>query len=1006
MTPLFDSLARWLADYYLLSSALLFLAVLSLLAVKQPANRRAMTQSTLIALIMLAALCAIPGWSLLNLTAAPRPAAISESARTLPNDPNPFSATTNSSDPISPVVIDTSPALNAHHPAVPPIVPAPFTKTPWTSVAVFAWITGAAATLAWLAIGMYAANGLLRDAQPAPPVFLVMLQDLERESHRRPAKLLTSSRIDVAVALGVWHPAVLLPADWLRTQSPDDLRTVLAHEAAHVRNHDLQWLAVSRVLTVLLWANPLFWLLRRRIRLDQEVLADAAAAELTSRERYAERLVALAHIAATRPTTHLVSAVGLWEGPSQLRRRVSMLLDERFTVLRSCTRQWRIAAVLVAFVSALALSTLTFQPAGRAEAQSQATANEQLTPTADAVAPAADDVKSRPRPNTIAGRVVDENGQSLARIEVFLFRLRYADSTRKLISQQATDADGRFKFDNVIDISKEFPDGKFRSGNPNREEFMQIILRSEGKVTEQRLYERSIVAQWGRVERVTVKPAATLRGQITSPNGKPVEGALVSFGTLSPALWEGAMSARTDDDGNYQIDDIAPFELQQYREQIAEQRRRLEKESREAKGMYDALFISPPGLRVEYPDFAVKRVSVEQIPGRADVRLEPAAVLEGRVVFGPSGDPAVDARVEANTSHTNKRQVPPEQMPPTHKAVVRTDENGNYRFTTLPADTYDLSADLPGWVNVGVNNITVEAEKMTTAPDLTLSKGGVISVRLVDSKIKKPIDIPADTAAAIAAHQLPLQRLSRPVFEPFVPSNAEKRFELRTPPGTRLVWVGGVHVGRDRRWLGVTQFVGEPSIEVDVVEGQTVDVDMPVVDVSDASKAGLAVTGTVAIAPRNNIRQKPREAIESLSRTLKVQPDNVHALLDRALAFEIVGELGKAVADYEKVIELKPDGIGNLIAHNNLAYLLSTAPDDSIRNGKRAVELAKRAQQRSAEPSADILDTLAAAYAEAGNFEEAVKTQQQAIEMKPESAKFREHLELYQAKKPLRQTPP
>jgi tetratricopeptide (TPR) repeat protein len=204
----------------------------------------------------------------------------------------------------------------------------------------------------------------------------------------------------------------------------------------------------------------------------------------------------------------------------------------------------------------------------------------------------------------------------------------------------------------------------------------------------------------------------------------------------------------------------------------------------------------------------------------------------------------------------------------------------------------------------------------------------------------------------------------------------------------------------------VTQFVGEPSIEVDVVEGQTVDVDMPVVDVSDASKAGLAVTGTVAIAPRNNIRQKPREAIESLSRTLKVQPDNVHALLDRALAFEIVGELGKAVADYEKVIELKPDGIGNLIAHNNLAYLLSTAPDDSIRNGKRAVELAKRAQQRSAEPSADILDTLAAAYAEAGNFEEAVKTQQQAIEMKPESAKFREHLELYQAKKPLRQTPP
>ena len=44
------------------------------------------------------------------------------------------------------------------------------------------------------------------------------------------------------------------------------------------------------------------------------------------------------------PALHLSSAVGLWEGPSQLRQRIAILLDEQLTVLRNCSRRWRIAA--------------------------------------------------------------------------------------------------------------------------------------------------------------------------------------------------------------------------------------------------------------------------------------------------------------------------------------------------------------------------------------------------------------------------------------------------------------------------------------------------------------------------------------------------------------------------------------------------------------------------------------------------------------------------------------
>ena len=61
--------------------------------------------------------------------------------------------------------------------------------------------------------------------------------------------------------------------------SQPDLRAVLAHELAHIENRDLSWLAVSRALLIFFWPQPLYWLARRRMRLDQESLADAAAAD-------------------------------------------------------------------------------------------------------------------------------------------------------------------------------------------------------------------------------------------------------------------------------------------------------------------------------------------------------------------------------------------------------------------------------------------------------------------------------------------------------------------------------------------------------------------------------------------------------------------------------------------------------------------------------------------------------------------------------------------------------
>ena len=75
-------------------------------------------------------------------------------------------------------------------------------------------------------------------------------------------------------------------------------------------------------------------------------------------------------------------------------------------------------------------------------------------------------------------------------------------------------------------------------------------------------------------------------------------------------------------------------------------------------------------------------------------------------------------------------------------------------------------------------------------------------------------------------------------------------------------------------------------------------------------------------------------------------------------------------------MSLEPNDQGIL---NTYAWLLATCTDHSLRNGRRAVELASRAVQLSNGSNADYLDTLAAAHAQAGRFQDAIATQERAV---------------------------
>lgn len=136
---------------------------------------------------------------------------------------------------------------------------------------------------------------------------------------------------------------------------------------------------------------------------------------------------------------------------------------------------------------------------------------------------------------------------------------------------------------------------------------------------------------------------------------------------------------------------------------------------------------------------------------------------------------------------------------------------------------------------------------------------------------------------------------------------------------------------------------------------------------------------------------------------LKQDEKNVFARSGLPSIYVALKQYDKAVEAFEKNIELFPENPTNL---NNYSWFLSTITQDSYRDGKKALELALKAAQATDYKESYILSTLAAAYAENGDFENALKTVQKALELvKDEKQKeeLKNELESYKQNKPIRE---
>ncbi|MBC8868446.1 MAG: hypothetical protein H8E44_03470 [Planctomycetes bacterium] len=372
-------LTIWLADYYLLATLLLIVTAGVKRLVRQPAQRMALSRATVAGLVCLAVITAAPGWPRVSLpfatvlspahrvavsppTIAPGDDAIADLAAPQSSGPDESSAPMPLTDPTADVPAARHTVEHTNNQA------SAGTAHRITAIMIRCFLVGTALVAIWLAVGVILTMRLRlmawHAAEPIQSVLGRVLPDQPAST-----RVMLSNRVNQAVAVGCFAADIILPRRFIEAESRVGLEAALAHECAHIRNGDLRLLALMRCLALVLYAHPLYWAFRRRVQVDQELLADAAAGQCCDTADYAEVLLHWFRTNAADRSRLMTATLGLWERPHSLKRRIAMLLDDGFRVQTDCPTAWRAfgSGLLIAAVFALSFFTLRTTPDSMAD---------------------------------------------------------------------------------------------------------------------------------------------------------------------------------------------------------------------------------------------------------------------------------------------------------------------------------------------------------------------------------------------------------------------------------------------------------------------------------------------------------------------------------------------------------------------------------------------------------------------------------------------------------------
>ena len=219
----------------------------------------------------------------------------------------------------------------------------PTAAVPWLSIL---WVAGSAFLILRLPASYFSLRKLKKNATLVP---------LPAKTIGRSARILVSSKIKTPIAVGFFHPAIIVPVHLADQLSADELDRVLIHEYAHLARRDDWMNLLGRVIQAILWFHPLAWFILRQISLERELACDDWVVHRTGDARaYAATLLKLSELRLAGRQPALAS--GILGRKPDLSRRIEKLLSmgRRFAPSLSPTR----LALCTAAVFVLCLAAL------------------------------------------------------------------------------------------------------------------------------------------------------------------------------------------------------------------------------------------------------------------------------------------------------------------------------------------------------------------------------------------------------------------------------------------------------------------------------------------------------------------------------------------------------------------------------------------------------------------------------------------------------------------------
>jgi protocatechuate 3,4-dioxygenase beta subunit len=800
MMPGSERLWYWLVDYYALATCILLGVWLFMIGLSQPVRRLAVSWSAVGGLLALLVIAMIPAGPRTSLVPAPthsrQPAASFDGRSAAPAFASEAGDWSRGAAPrtergTAPVLETVAPRSERSATPIRARATLPVISTlDWPSLVGRCFLAGTVLMSAWLALGSWHTAVLRRRSRPAPEGSIAILARVVGQEHAPPA-LLIHGTLRQPVAVGVWRPAIILPEKFVEAEPEHRLEAALAHEWAHIRNRDLWLIALVRLLLPVLFAHPAYWWLRRRTRLDQEMLADASASAVEGRLNYAEVLLTWSRESTAYPVFAALGSLALFERPSQITLRILTLLDRSFRVEAACPAWWKLALRVGTVLAVLAVSMVTLRP-----------------PAAGADPPGPTDTPGD------AAHVIDPGGKPVAGAKVYLSKPREGLKSKPEAATlfATTGPDGSFR------RPPQPPAPADRRGN------VQVVAMAEG-------YGPALgdpsPGEGAKVLKV-VPDDVPIRGRVLDIQGQPVARASVQVvallwhpsDTLDPWLaklktekaafpveykilrsWSSTdvpslyPPVATDEAGRFTLKGIG-------RERIA------------------SLLISGPGIEttvqyvatramptIKVADFPLQNHSHDIIYYGTDVDLVIGPCLEaaGTVTDQDTGKPLTGAAVQTTALFGNPLRI----------LSTTTDTQGRYRLTGIPPRTqFDDEQDLL---------VTVDDGPPYLPATRHLGKGDGSNPMTVDFQLKRGVrargrvvekatgqGVRANLEYYILADNPYLKSYPRygtlRVGMPFA-TDRDGSFQLAVMPGQGVI---GARVGNEHYRLGVG---------VDTIEG-------------------------------------------------------------------------------------------------------------------------------------------------------------------------------------------